>query len=319
MLAEGPKPANGPVDCPTMLVECVPNVSEGRDMAIIARLARAMSSSRAALLHHTADPDHNRTVFTVAGAADDVVDAALALARAVVDEIDLAHQQGVHPRVGALDVVPFVPLGRTTLADAVACAHRFGQALAQQHGIPVFFYGAAAGDGRSLPAVRRGGLEGLAGRIDAGTMLPDHGPRRLHRRAGATAVGAREILIAFNVVLDREDIDAVRRIAARIRSSAPGGLPAVRAIGVGLPSRGLVQVSMNLLDHHRTTPLEAYARVVHEAKAEGIGVVGSEIVGLVPSDALPSEPEAELRLETTVEPLVLERRLDLAGLGSMLG
>jgi glutamate formiminotransferase len=316
------------------LLETIPNVSEGRRPAVVDRLAAAAAGAPGvALLDRSSDPDHDRSVFTLAGAADDLVAALLALYEVAVAEIDLTRQRGVHPRVGAVDVVPFVPLvferasgatvferasgamssrrasGATAgapMAAAVAAARALGERVAARFGIPVYLYEEAAArpERRLLPDLRRGGLDGLAARIARPGWEPDFGPRRLHPTAGASVIGARGFLIAFNAVLDAADPEVARGVARAVRESG-GGLPAVRAIGLPLASRRLAQVSMNLLDYRRTSLAAALAAVEAEAARRGARVIETEVVGLVPEAAVCGELGADR---------VLERRLEAAGM-----
>ncbi|HXD97894.1 MAG TPA: glutamate formimidoyltransferase [Candidatus Acidoferrum sp.] len=280
------------------LVECVPNVSEGRDPARLARFAAAVTASpgvRLADVH--ADPDHHRSVFTFLGPPAAVAAAALALADAVLTEIDMRGHHGIHPRIGALDVLPFVPLAGLTMAEAVALAHEAGRALAARHALPVYYYAEAARrpERRTLRALRRGEYEGVSARLAAADGLPDDGPARFDPRAGAVCVGARDVLIAYNVWLASADLDAARAIARSVRASG-GGLPAVQALGLPLASRGRVQVSMNLLDY-RVTPLPAvFDRVQTEARRLGVDVDHAELVGLAPRAAFAGRTPASLGL-----------------------
>ena len=233
-----------------MIIECVANVSEGRDLRALAAMSaavRAVAGAHLADVH--SDADHHRSVFTMLGAPLAVEGAALALAEAALPRIDMREHHGLHPRLGALDVVPFVPLGDTPMTVAVDVARRVGAALAERHALPVYFYGAAARSParRELPDVRRGGYEALAGRLTTADGAPDAGPARFDARAGAAVVGARDVLVAYNVWLDTSDVGIARAVARAVRER-DGGLPAVRALGVALPSRRLVQVSLNLLD-----------------------------------------------------------------------
>ncbi|MEO6192923.1 MAG: glutamate formimidoyltransferase [Thermoanaerobaculia bacterium] len=273
-------------------LECVPNVSEGRRPEAVARLAAAASSPPGVrLLDVSSDPDHNRSVLTLAGEPGGLHQGLLALYEAALAEIDLTRHQGVHPRVGAVDVVPFVPLGDTPMAAAVAAAGRLAPEVARRFGLPVYLYERAARrpERTALANIRgnhrRGGFEGLAERLSDPAWAPDFGPSRVHPTAGATVIGARFFLIAFNAVLATADVTAARAIARRVRESG-GGLPAVRAMGVHLASRGLAQVSMNLVDYRRTPVARALERVEEEAAALGTRVVETEIVGLVPAEAV---------------------------------
>ncbi len=303
------------------LLECVPNVSEGRRSEVVERLAAAAGGAPGAqLLDVSSDPDHDRTVLTLAGEPEPLHRALVALAGAAVAAIDLNRQRGVHPRLGALDVVPFVPLGGASMADAVAAARRLAAALAERHGLPAFLYEEAASqpERRNLAAVRRGGFERLAERMaQQPGWRPDFGPGRPHPTAGAVAVGARFFLVAYNVILDRDDPAAARRIAARVRE-AGGGLPAVKALGFRLASRGCAEVSLNLTDYRRTDMATAGDRVRHEAAREGVGVDGCELVGLAPRAAFGGRPPAELGLPESAAEQVLERRLAAAGLSARL-
>ena len=296
------------------LLECVPNVSEGRRPEVVARLAdrlRVLPGAR--LLDHSADADHNRAVFTLAGEPEPLHQALLGLYVEALATIDLRRQRGVHPRVGAVDVVPFVPLAGASMADAVDAAHTLGAEVARRFDLPVYYYEEAALDParRRLPDLRRGGFEGYAARMAEPGWRPDAGPARLHPTAGVTLIGARFFLIAFNLLLRSSEVETARRIARRLRESS-GGLPAVRAIGVLLASRGQAQVSLNLLDYRRTSMTQAFARAREEARREGIEIASSEVVGLVPAAAVPARPE-ELLLDLRPE-LVLENRLREAGL-----
>ena len=294
---------------PPPALVAVPNLSEGRDEGRIGALVRAVGG---ALLDRHSDASHHRTVLTLAGSPEQLREAALRLFRTALDELDLRRHRGEHPRIGALDVLPVVPLPGAAMGDAAALARRLGEEIAETPagGIPVFLYGAAGG-GAELPEIRRGGLGGLAARLADGRIEPDFGPRRLHPTAGAVAVGARPPLIAFNVDLDTDRAATARRIAARVRESAPGGLPAVRALGVR--NRGRAQVSMNLLDFRRTSLADAFDRVRREAERAGAAVAGSEIVGLPPEAALGPDAAADLRL--AAPPRALETALEAAGIG----
>jgi glutamate formiminotransferase len=270
------------------MLECVPNVSEGRDERVIAALGRAVTAAGAELVDVHRDADHHRSVFTFLGKSDAVQRAALDLARAAVSLVDLRKHVGVHPRLGALDVLPFVPLVGSTMTDAVEIAHAVGRALADELAVPVFFYEDAAlrPHCRALPAIRAGGFEALAARLADPMWCPDAGPAHPHPSAGAVVVGARRPLIAFNAMLTTADVGIAHRIARAIRESS-GGLPAVRAIGVALATRMLAQVAMNLLDHRRTPVASVIARVDAEAARAGVAVREYELVGCAPADAIP--------------------------------
>ena len=298
----------------TRLVECVPNLSEGRRPEVVDEIVAAFAGAgpEVLVLDRSSDPDHNRTVITLMGPGPALVEAAVAGARACARLIDLTSHRGAHPRMGALDVLPFVPFGAVTRLrggdapdlDCTDLALRAGRGIAEEAGVPVYLYGAAARHPgwSALPAVRGRGFEALR----AGGHAPDFGGPGLHPTAGATAVGAREVLIAFNVVLAGADLDLARRIAAAVRER-DGGLPAVRAMGV--PVEAGVQVSMNLLDWRVTSPAEAYAAVAALAGRHGARVEASEVVGLAPAGAFEGVDPADLRLHASLDDLLLESRL----------
>lgn len=290
------------------LLECVPNVSEGRDSAVIAALAHALRSvDGVRLLDVHADAVHHRSVFTVVGDSLALVEGVVLLAETATRLIDLGHHRGAHPRLGAVDVVPFVPVAGATMAEAVSAAHRAGAAIGARAGIPVFYYEAAATrpERRRLEDVRRGGFEGLAARMAGSGGEPDAGPLVPHPSAGAVAVGARAILVAFNMTLATTAVDVARQVARVIRASS-GGLPCVKAMGLALPPRGVVQVSMNLTDY-RVTPLPVVVDAVRRESARlGVEVLESELVGLVPSAALGGRAPRELGLVDWHD----DRRLD---------
>lgn len=275
------------------LIECVPNVSEGRDGWAIRRLADAVESGGATLQDVHSDVDHHRSVFTILGEADAVERSVLALARTAVELIDLTKHRGAHPRVGAIDVIPFVPLRGGSMRDAVASARRVGLVFASETDVPVFFYAEAAArrDRRELPTVRKGGFERLAERLCAPGWRPDAGPAAPHPTAGATVVGARRPLIAFNALLDSGGVAAADAISRTIRASS-GGLPAVQAMGVWLASRSVAQVSMNLLDYRLTSPREVSERIETEASRLGTAVREYELVGCAPVDAFEGWPSS---------------------------
>jgi glutamate formiminotransferase / 5-formyltetrahydrofolate cyclo-ligase len=267
------------------LFEAVPNFSEGKDTAKISRITqavRAVSGVRILGLH--SDPDHNRSVITFAGQEDHVLAGAIALAKACAAELDLASQSGEHPRMGVLDVLPFVPLEGATMDDAVRLANRAGESLGSL-GFPVYLYGSAATTQHrsSLPDIRRGGYEGLASRLRDPMWRPDYGPSTLDAHIGAVAVGARPFLVAFNAYLNTDDVEVARTVARRIRESS-GGLPAVRALGFGVA--GKAQVSMNLTDLERTS-IPVVLETVRSAAADlGASVESTELVGLAPLEAV---------------------------------
>jgi glutamate formiminotransferase len=283
---------------PRLIVECVPNVSEGRDPARLARVADAVRATPDVTLADVhADPDHHRSVFTFLGEPATVAAGAVALAEAVLAEIDMREHRGIHPRIGALDVLPFVPLSDTPMSVAVTLAHAVGATLATRHALPVYYYGEAARrpERRALRELRHGEYEGLAARLGMEDGRPDDGPARFDPRRGAVLVGARGVLVAYNVWLASDDLAAARAIAREMRASG-GGLPAVQALGLPLASRGRVQVSMNLLDH-RVTPIPAaYDRVAQAAARRGIAIERAELVGLAPRAAFAGRAPASVGL-----------------------
>jgi glutamate formiminotransferase len=286
-------------------LESVPNFSEGRDRATIDALADALGS-RARLLDVHADEDHNRSVFTLVGSEDELVESLLAGIACAADRIDLRRHEGAHPRVGAADVVPVVPLVREELARAAACAELLAGRVGSELGLPVFRYGELA-PGRGPAFFREGGLEGLRSRVEAGELVPDYGPADVGERGGAVLVGARRPLIAFNVNL-RGSLEAAREVARAVRER-DGGFPGVRALGLDLPSAGLVQVSMNVEDYEAAALHEIVKRVTAEAEARGAEVAGSELVGLMPAAAAVAAAGAILRIDGFDASRVLELRL----------
>lgn len=262
------------------IFECVPNVSEGRDATVIADCARAITGAGATLAHRTSDAAHHRSVFTFFGERGSVLEAALALASVAVRDIDLRSHAGAHPRMGALDVLPFVPFGRATLDDAATLAREAAKRIWFELGVPSFFYEAAAADGRHLADVRRGGFEGLAAREDG----PDVGDVRSHTSAGAIAVGARRTLVAFNVVLASDDLALAQKIARTLRER-DGGLRTLRALGIRQHD-GRVQVSCNVTDVAATPLDRIVALIAALARPRGVLVAGTELVGLVSRAAL---------------------------------
>jgi glutamate formiminotransferase len=270
------------------LVEAVPNFSEGRRLETVDRLVAAVENvSGAYLLDRSSDASHNRTVLTLAGETAPILEAVERTVAVAVAEIDMESHTGEHPRIGAVDVVPFVPLAGTTMADCIELARTFGARVADRFGIPVYLYGEAATSPsrHRLADVRRGQYEGLKAQIGEPGREPDFGPARLHARAGAMAVGARPFLIAYNINLESPDVELARRIARRIRESS-GGLPRVQANGFWIDEIGRAQVSMNLLDY-RTTPMWAVWEAVRsEAAEDGVHLLESELIGLAPLEAL---------------------------------
>jgi glutamate formiminotransferase len=280
------------------LIECIPNVSEGRRPDVIEECARAIRATPARLLDVHSDPAHHRTVYTFAGEAAAVHEGILALFERAVARIDLRRHTGEHPRVGAVDVVPFVPIEGASMADCVALARAVGAEVADRYALPVFLYeeAAASPERRNLEDIRRGQFEGLSEKMTRPEWQPDFGPSRPHPTAGASVIGARRPLIAFNVNLRTTDLATARAIAAAVRQSS-GGLPCVKAMGVTLADRGMVQVSMNLTDYERTPMLQVFDRIKAEAGRLHVSIVSTEIVGLVPTAALPESAARVLQLD----------------------
>ena len=292
------------------LVECVPNVSEGRRSDVIAALAASLAVRGVRLLDQSSDSSHNRTVYTFVGEPERVQEAAIRLYEAAIERIDLRQHEGVHPRIGAVDVFPFVPMAGTTMADCVALSRSTAEMVATRFQVPVYLYEEAARrpDRRNLAEIRRGGLADLERRMTEVAWLPDFGRPVLHPTAGATAIGARPILIAYNVNLNSDRLDVAKRIASVVRESG-GGFAGVKAMGVRLDDRGIVQVSMNLTDYRRTSIATVFDAISREAAADGVEVLESEIVGLVPADALPPEPAARLKLAGSGGARTLESKI----------
>ena len=293
------------------LVECVPNFSEGRRSSVVAAIrAAAESVPGAALLDVHQDAVHNRSVLTLAGRAEAVLEAAFRCVREASKQIDMRMQRGEHPRIGAADVVPFVPLGSTTMADCVALAQRLGRRIGEELGIPVYLYAEAASrpERRLLANIRRPQYEGLASLIGADpSFAPDFGPATLGS-AGATAVGARPFLIAFNVNLATSDLKVAKSIAGAIRASS-GGLPAVQALGLRTSDPQIVQVSTNLLDSSRTPLHVLFEAIRNEASRRGVAILESELVGLLPAEALAATGRQALSARELTAEQVMEARL----------
>jgi len=297
------------------LVECVPNFSEGRDNSKVDAIVAAISSvSGATILDREMDADHNRCVITFVAPREAVVEAAFQSVRKAVELIDLNVHRGAHPRLGAADVVPFVPLEGVTLDDCVALARQLGARIWKELGVPVYLYEAAAqrAERKNLENIRRGQFEGVRDEIAANPeRLPDFGEARLHPTAGACVVGARKFLIAYNVNLDTPDVNIAKQIAKKVRASS-GGLPCVKGMGVEFKTRNLAQVSMNLTDFETTPVAVAFEAVKQEAAALGVGIVGSEIIGLIPKRALEDVAAAYLKVENFSPSMIVENRLAAA-------
>ena len=287
-------------------LESVPNFSEGRDRATIDALAGALGE-HADLLDIHADVDHHRSVFTLVGTENELTESLLAGVACAKERIDLRRHEGAHPRIGAADVVPLVPLRPEDMPRAQSAAKTIAQRIADELELPVFLYGALGG-GAGPAHFRRGGPEELQRRITSGELRPDFGPEQLDPGAGGVLVGARGPLIAFNVNLRSADVDVARAVAKTVRE-ADGGFPGVRALGLDLPVAGLVQVSMNVEDWEAAALHEIVSRVVEEASRRGAEVAGSELVGLMPAGAAAAAAGSALHIEGFDESRVLELRL----------
>ena len=294
-----------------MILESVPNFSEGRRRDVCEALSAAAAARGARVLDLSLDPNHNRSVLTLVGAADVLGEAAFAAAKKAVELIDLTRHAGEHPRMGAIDVLPFIPLKGVTLEDAVALARTVGRRIGDELGVPVFLYESAATrpDRKNLAEIRKPQFEGLRDLIGKDPdRIPDFGPNRIHPTAGCVAVGARMPLIAYNVDLKSEDLALAKKIAKRIRER-DGGLPGIKALGLFLADRGRAQVSVNVCDYTRTGLLDVFRAVEKAAAEAGVDVHSSEVVGLVPEAALPPDALRVLRLEGFTDALILDRHL----------
>ena len=293
------------------LVECVPNFSEGQRAEVIeAIIGEARGTPGVTVLDHSSDPNHNRTVLTFVGEPQAAKQAAFACCAKAAELIDMEKHRGGHPRIGATDVIPFIPVSNVTMEECVALAHELGREIADKLSIPVYFYEAAAKrpSMKALPDVRKGEYEGLKEAIKTPERAPDEGPRAMHPRAGAMVVGARPFLVAFNINLSTSDVALAKRIAQTIRA-ARGGYVNCRAIGLSLEERGITQVSINMTDYTSTPLHRVFETVKSEAARYGVSVVGSEIIGLTPMQALLDAADFYLRLEGFKREQVLEARL----------
>jgi glutamate formiminotransferase / 5-formyltetrahydrofolate cyclo-ligase len=293
------------------IIESIPNVSEGRRADVIERLVRAVRDTPGArLLDYSSDASHNRSVITLVGGLDAVKSAILSLFDAAVATIDLRIHSGEHPRVGAVDVVPFVPIEGVSMAECVSLAREVGAAVAEKFQIPVYLYEEASNNPlrKNLEDIRRGEYEGLAAKMASPEWAPDFGPSAPHPSAGASVIGARMPLIAYNINLNTDRLDVAKKIAAAIRHSS-GGLRYVKAMGVKLEDRNLAQVSINLTNYQKTPMHRVFDLVGREAARYGVSILESEIVGLVPSAALVGAAEHYLQLERFTAEQILENKL----------
>jgi glutamate formiminotransferase / 5-formyltetrahydrofolate cyclo-ligase len=296
------------------IIECIPNVSEGRRPEVIDRIVAAIRAVPGVrLLDHSSDASHNRSVFTMAGDAGPIKAAVLAMYEQAVPAIDLRSHTGEHPRLGAIDVVPFVPIEGVTMDACVGLAKEVGQAVASRFGVPVYLYEEASANPqrKNLEDIRRGEFEGLAARMASKGWAPDFGPAEPHPSAGASVIGARMPLIAYNINLNTDRLDVAKKIAAAIRHSS-GGFRYVKAAGFKLDDRGIVQVSMNLTNYEKTPIFRVFETVKREAERYGVTILESEIVGLIPAAALNAAAEYYLQISAFKPDQILENRLRTA-------
>lgn len=296
---------------PMPIIECIPNVSEGRRPEIIEAIAAAIRAvAGVRLLDYSSDPSHNRSVFTLAGDAGPIKAAVLAMYEQAVAAIDLRSHTGEHPRLGAIDVVPFVPIEGVTMEACVALAKEVGREVGDRFGVPVYLYEEASANParKNLEDIRRGEFEGLAAKMASPGWAPDFGPALPHASAGASVVGARMPLIAYNINLNTDRLDVAKKIAAAIRHSS-GGFRFVKAAGFELKDRGIVQVSMNLTNYEKTPIYRVFETVKREAERYGVTILESEIVGLIPSAAFNATAEYYLQIAGFKADQVLENKL----------
>jgi glutamate formiminotransferase len=294
------------------LVECVPNFSEGKDMKVVDAIVKEIEKvNNVSLLDRESDLDHNRSVITFIGEPSAVKKAAFLATAKATELIDMNKQKGEHPRIGATDVIPFVPISDVTMKECVKLSKELGKEIAEKLNIPIYLYAEAATrpDRIKLPDVRKGEYEGLKEEIKTNPdKKPDFGPNKLHPTAGATAIGARYPLIAFNVNLNTNNLKIAEDIAKKIRESN-GGFKVVQAKGFDIKERGIVQVSMNLLNYEVTSMITVFNAIKEEAEKQGVKIVGSEIIGLVPMNALIDVADKYLRVENFKKDQILELRL----------
>jgi glutamate formiminotransferase len=289
------------------LIECVPNFSEGQDDSVIEEIVASVKTAKVLDLH--SDPDHNRSVLTMIGSPEGVKQAALDLTERAMQLLNVSEHSGEHPFIGVVDVIPFIPLGETTMQEAVTLAHQTGHELWEKLKLPVYFYGEAAkiAQRRDLPYVRKGGYHALVNEINSPHRKPDVG-KGLHPNAGAVAVGARNFLIAFNINLDTNDEDVAHSIAKAIREK-DGGLPGVRALGIYLDSRGIGQVSVNITNHQETSLKLVFDEVASWAREYKVNILESELVGLIPASAAFKDMKEHLKLKSLDKRTILDNHL----------
>jgi glutamate formiminotransferase len=293
------------------LFECIPNFSEGRDREKIEKIVEPFKKTEGVkLLDYSADKDHNRLVVTLLGSADELKKSVHEAIGKAVELIDMNEHKGEHPRMGAVDVVPFTPVKNVKMEDAVKLANEVAQKAAEAFDLPIYLYEEAAttDDRKNLADIRRGEYEGFSEKIQKEEWKPDFGPQKLHPTAGATVVGARMPLVAFNVNLDTENLEIANKIARKVRHSN-GGLRFVKAIGIDLSEQNIVQVSMNMTDYTKTSLYQAFEMIKFEAKRYGVNIIGSELIGLLPAQALFDVAEYYLGLEDFEGEQIMENRL----------
>lgn len=293
------------------IIECVPNFSEGRDQKKIAELVgEVVSTEGVKLLDYSSDKDHNRTVITFVGDAEGVKEAAFKLIKKASEIIDMRYHKGEHPRMGATDVVPFIPVKETTIEECIEIANELAKKAGEELNIPIYLYEEAATnpDRKNLENIRRGEYEGFFNKIKNPEWKPDFGPQEMNPKSGVTAIGARNFLVAYNVNLDTDNIEIANKISKAIRFSN-GGYRFVKAMGVELKERGIVQVSMNLTNFNKTPIYRVFETIKAEASRYGVNVLGSEIIGLIPAKALYDVADYYLRIENFSESMVLENKI----------
>jgi len=295
------------------IIECVPNISEGRRREVVEDVAAAVAGPGRQVIDLSLDPDHNRSVITIVGEPDGLAEGVFSLVRRAVERIDLREHHGEHPRMGAVDVIPFIPVRGATMDDCVRLSRTIGKRIAEEIDLPVYLYERSATNAarRNLATIRKGEFEGFAAKIALPEWEPDFGPKEIHPSAGVVAVGAREFLIAYNINLATSDLAVAKEIASAVRSSS-GGLRYVKALGFPLAEKRIVQVSMNLTNFKKTPILRVFDLVKREAERRGVLVAGSEIVGTLPRQALYDVASAALQIEGFSSQLVLEERIENA-------
>lgn len=295
------------------IVESVPNISEGRRRDVVEEIVAAAAGPGRRVIDYSLDPDHNRAVITIVGTPDGIEDGIVGLTGRALALIDLRRHTGAHPRMGAVDVVPFVPVRGVTMEDCVEISRRVGARLAAEYDLPIYLYEESARSParRDLAAIRKGEFEGLAEKMLLPEWAPDFGPARPHPSGGATAVGAREFLIAYNIELATSDLSVAKRIARAVRGSS-GGLRYVKALGFPLEDKGIVQVSMNLTNFRKTPILRVFELVQREAARYGVNVTRSELVGMAPRQAIYDVAAMSLQLDSLSPDQILEDRIEEA-------